>query len=211
MTEEARPSKKSETLEFRLPFDEKARFLGKVGASGQSASATLRALVASYVTQNTDLNQSAKRTFWTKPRLIITSALGAIGLISVPVLADQTLFAAYDLDGNGRITPGEITPEGDREIIEALDTNKNGWVSFLELKPSGQGESFRETRDEVTGQAPKRWLEVSFVTFELSHNRHVSQDLRTGKVEISPDATPEQIEKIRANLKSNMTKASSSH
>jgi hypothetical protein len=198
MTIQNQNPKKSETLEFRLPYDEKASFLAQVSQNGQSASDALRQLVGDYV-------KPAKAT---KPKHLW--ALGAVvaaalGLVAVPVLADRTLFATYDVDGNGRITQGEISDAGDREIVEALDTNKNGWVSFLELKPSGSGETFRETSADVQDGAPKRWLEGSFFDFELRPERKVVFKMDTARVPIAFDATPEQILRIKANMRSQMT------
>lgn len=206
MTEIHRHAKKSETLEFRLPYEEKARFLAKVHTTGHSASDVLRQLIAEYpvVPATPELYQQGKVYY--KKRLIAGALAIVFALVTVPVLAGQTLFAAFDLDGNGRIVAGEISAEGDADIIAALDTNKNGWLSLLELKPTGRGETFKEITDNFHNGPPKRWLEYSFVTFELKRDRNVVQDIKTGKIQIPFDATEDHILRIKSSIRVQMTK-----
>jgi hypothetical protein len=200
MTTPIQNSKKSETLEFRLPHDEKTKFLAQVSQTDQSASQVLRQLVEDYAQPN----QSVKPKRWWFAGVVV-AALGAAA--AVPVLADRTLFGSYDVDGNGRITTGEISDAGDREIIEALDTDKNGWVSSAELKPSGSGETFKEITDDLHTGTPKRWLEASFFDFELRPERKVVFKMDTVRAPIAFDATPEQILRTKANMRSQMAVA----
>jgi hypothetical protein len=197
MTIQNENSKKSETLEFRLSHEEKSAFLARVSADGRSASEILRQLVVDF---------AAIKPKKARKRIVFAGLLTALGLVAVPVLADQTLFAAFDVDGNGRITPGEISAEGDREIIAALDTNRNGWVSILEMRSFGSGESFGEGTDDFHDGAPKRWIEATFVTFALRRDRNVEQKIQTARIPISMDATPEQIERVKESARQQMTK-----
>jgi hypothetical protein len=193
MTIQNQNPKKSETLEFRLPHDEKASFLAQVSENGQSASDALRQLVGDYV----------KPEKATKPKRLwaVGAIVATLGLVAVPVLADRTLFASYDLDGNGRITPGEITDAGDREIIEVLDTNKNGWVSLLEFKATGVGQTYRITgSDNHTGSSTLSG-EFIFITFELGRERKVRQNIESMLVPVPVGATEAQIAQIQGEVR----------
>jgi hypothetical protein len=196
MTNTNQTQKKSETLEFRLTYDEKTEFLARVADQDSTASDVLRQLVVDFNAPK--IPKRSKRPW------IIGGLTAALGLISLPVLADRTLFAAYDLDRNGRITAGEISTEGDREIISVLDADKNGWVSFLELKASGSGELVSESRDDTHDGVIKRWLDVTVVDFKLGRDRHVECRISTGRASIPLDSTPEQISRIQANLRERM-------
>lgn len=207
MIEQPRQPKKSETIEFRLSFEEKTAFLTQAAKAGQSASDVLRQFVSGYGAAETTVVIPAKNKKITKNRYAISAILAAIGLVGVPVLANQTLFAAYDVDGNGRVTAGEISAEGDAGIIAALDTDKNGWVSLLELKPEGRGEIFHEIADDFYDGVPKRWLEFSFVTFELKPDRSVVQDIKTGRAAVPMDATDAQVLAIQSRIRAHMTKS----
>jgi hypothetical protein len=194
MTTQNQNPKKSETLEFRLPHDEKASFLAQVSQNGQSASDALRQLVGDYVKP---AKASTPKRLWAIGAVLAL----ALGLVAVPVLADRTLFASYDLDGNGRITPGEITDAGDREIIEALDTDKNGWVSFLEFKATGVGETYHITgSDNHTGSSTLSG-EFIFTTFELGRERKVRQNIVSMRVPVPVGATEAQIAQIQGEVR----------
>jgi hypothetical protein len=197
MTIQNENPKKSETLEFRLSYEEKSAFLARAAQDGRSASEILRQLVI-------DFSAPAKPKRISK-RWAFAGVFAALGLVAAPVLADRTLFAAFDVDGNGRIMPGEISAEGDREIIAALDTNKNGWLSFLELKASGTGETVSEQIDDFNDGMPKRFLELSFVVFELKRDRSVEQKVQNVRVPIAMDATPEQVARIQEHARRQLT------
>jgi len=199
-----RPAKKSETLEFRLPLPEKIEFQKKAAENGLSVSEVLRGLASDYCKTFTTPSERSSRM--RKLSIFGTMALLFGALFSAPAIAEKDIFSVFDIDNNGRLTLGEISSEGDGDIIIALDKNADNWVSAAEFQPKGEGEQFKDISDDFGDGDRQRFLEFVFVTFELAPDRHVTQKVDTGRVPIPFDATDAQVAKIQGTLRAKFTK-----
>lgn len=95
---EPRPSKKSETLEIRIPFPTKQAFMAHCRAEGRSASEELRGFIDQRLLNRSPV-RSARRL-----HQIIAGALiaAAVGTAAAPALARATRMTTFEnLDTNG--------------------------------------------------------------------------------------------------------------
>ena len=101
----ARPPKKSETLEVRLPFETKTAFMARCQAEGRTASDAVRGFI------DGELSPVRRTRMRGGQALAAAVAAGlAIGAVAAPSLAQtasHTRFAELDRDNNGVLTPGE--------------------------------------------------------------------------------------------------------
>lgn len=141
-----RREKKSESLDIRLPFQQKQDFMAATKQRGETASQALRRYIADYIEEARLAEQPhpvqeitmtlARHRFKT----LATAAGAAIGVFSVtalPSAADSTAFEALDKNKDGVLTEGEIAPGYDADIIQKLDTDGSGGVSQAELEAAG--------------------------------------------------------------------------
>nr|WP_070961281.1 EF-hand domain-containing protein [Hyphomonas sp. Mor2] len=141
-----RKEKKSESLDIRLPYEQKREFMEATRLRGETASSALRRFIATYIEEARLAEQPnpvqeitmtlARHRFKT----IATAAGAALGVFSVaalPSAADSTAFEALDKNNDGMITEGEILPGEDADIIAKLDTDGSGGVSREELEAAG--------------------------------------------------------------------------
>jgi len=141
-----RKEKKSESLDIRLPFEQKREFMEATRQRGETASNALRSFIATYIEEARLAEQPhpvqeitmtlARHRFKT----IATAAGAALGVFSVtalPSAADSAAFDALDKNKDGMITEGEILPGQDADIIAKLDTDGSGGVSREELEAAG--------------------------------------------------------------------------
>lgn len=152
-----RKEKKSESLDIRLPFEQKRAFMDATKSQGETASNALRRFIASYIEEARLAEQPnpvqeitmtlARHRFKT----IATAAGAALGVFSVaalPSAAESTAFDALDKNKDGLITEGEIAPGHDADIIAKLDTDGSGGVSREELEAAGNRVELIQTVDE---------------------------------------------------------------
>ncbi len=121
-TNDKRQAKKSETLQVRLPFGMKSRFLELCHRSGTTASDVLRAAISSYLAraeQPCSTTGTGTRSmivsFAKRRKRTLATGAGAIavaGLLALPSAAGPDLraeFARDDVDGDGVITFAEFS------------------------------------------------------------------------------------------------------
>ncbi len=152
-----RKEKKSESLDIRLPFEQKREFMDATRKRGETASNALRGFIANYIEEARLAEQPnpvqeitmtlARHRFKT----IATAAGAALGVFSVtalPSAADSTAFEALDKNNDGMITEGEILPGEDADIIAQLDTDGSGGVSREELEAAGNRIVIKKTSSD---------------------------------------------------------------
>ncbi len=104
MTRHATP-KKSETLEIRLPFSTKERFMARCRDDGRSASEAVRGFIEAEIEGRA---RSVRSRAW---QFAVAAAAGlALGAVAAPSLAKasgQTAFEQLDADGDGVVTRAE--------------------------------------------------------------------------------------------------------
>ncbi|MEC7288727.1 MAG: hypothetical protein VXW22_01325 [Pseudomonadota bacterium] len=152
-----RKEKKSESLDIRLPYEQKREFMEATRKQGETASQALRRYIAAYIEEARLAEQPntvqeitmtlARHRFKT----IATAAGAALGVFSVsalPSAADSTAFDALDKNKDGMITEGEILPGQDADIIAKLDTDGSGGVSQAELEAAGNRIVIKKTHED---------------------------------------------------------------
>ena len=152
-----RREKKSESLDIRLPYQQKQDFMAATKQRGETASQALRQFISTYIEEARLEDQPNKVQEITmtlarhRLKSIATAAGAAIGVFSVtalPSAADSTAFDALDKNNDGIITEGEIAPGHDADIIAKLDTDGSGGVSREELEAAGNRIEIIQTEDE---------------------------------------------------------------
>jgi hypothetical protein len=102
----ARPLKKSETLEVRIPFPTKQAFMARCRHEGRSASEAVRAFIEG------ELAPSARPRPRLLPRLLAGALLAAAaGAVAAPTLAHPNRtaeFARLDKNHDGVLTLAEF-------------------------------------------------------------------------------------------------------
>lgn len=131
--EKKRREKKSETLQVRLPFGMKSRFLDACHRSGTTASDVLRTAIAGYLEKEerpcleTETRKSAMIVdFARRRKRMLAGGAGAVtlaALVALPSAAGPDMAAAFkrlDANGDGKLTMTEFMgPEaGDSEAVE---------------------------------------------------------------------------------------------
>lgn len=153
-----RREKKSESLDIRLPYQQKQDFMAATKQRGETASQALRHFITAYIEEarleeHPNKVQEITMTL-ARHRLksIATAAGAAIGVFSItalPSAADSTAFEALDKNKDGVITEGEIAPGYDADIIAKLDTDGSGGVSQEELEAAGNRIEIIQTEDNM--------------------------------------------------------------
>lgn len=153
-----RREKKSESLDIRLPYQQKQDFMAATKQRGETASQALRHFISTYIEEARLEDQPNKVQEITmtlarhRLKSIATAAGAAIGVFSVtalPSAADSTAFDALDKNNDGLITEGEIAAGHDADIIAKLDTDGSGGVSREELEAAGNRIEIIHTGDEM--------------------------------------------------------------
>lgn len=152
-----RKEKKSESLDIRLPFEQKREFMEATRQNGETASQALRGFIADYIEKarladNPNPVQEITMTLARhRFKTIATTAAAALGVFSMtalPSAADSTAFERLDKNKDGMITEGEIMPGHDADIIAKLDTDGSGGVSQEELEAAGNHIVIESTASE---------------------------------------------------------------
>ena len=151
-----RREKKSESLDIRLPYQQKQDFMAATKQRGETASQALRQYISTYI-EEARLEQQPNKVQEITMTLarhrfksIATAAGAAIGVFSVaalPSAAENTAFDHLDKNKDGLITEGEIAPGHDADIIAKLDTDGSGGVSREELEAAGNRVEIIKTDD----------------------------------------------------------------
>ena len=151
----ARPEKKSETLEVRLPYSVKQAFMRVAHSNGETASEVIREFIDQYLQDARQANHKTviqemimtidhnrKKTV----ALLTGFAAAALTLAALPSTADDDVFATFDKNGDGVLTPGEVA-DGDSGLIAALDRDGSGSVTPEEFE--SQARVMRVELDQV--------------------------------------------------------------
>jgi hypothetical protein len=105
----ARPPKKSETLEVRLPHEAKIAFMARCRSTGQTASEAVRLFIEGELAGRP--RYRARLNGW---QALAAAVAGlAIGAAAAPSLAqtvgaDRAAFHSLDRNGDGVLTPAEF-------------------------------------------------------------------------------------------------------
>lgn len=115
----ARPPKKSETLEIRLPYPTKQAFMARCRDDGRSASEALRGFIEREIEGP---GRPSRARHWIAGALMAAAA----GAVAVPSLArPASQFQRLDLNHDGAVSLAEF---------RQLDANHDGVVSAAELR-----------------------------------------------------------------------------
>lgn len=171
-----RREKKSESLDIRLPFEQKREFMDATRKQGETASEALRRFIAAYteearLTEKSNPVQEIRMTLARHRLKTLASATGAaIGIFAIsalPSAADQTAFERLDKNQDGFITEGEILPGEDADIIAKLDTDGSGGVSQAELEAAGNKIVIHKS-ESTTGDDDKEIVRKKVKIIEFS-------------------------------------------
>lgn len=152
-----RKEKKSESLDIRLPYEQKRQFMEATRQRGETASQALRRYIAAYIEEarlveqpNTvqEITMTLARHRFKTLATAAGAALGVFSVAALPSAADSEVFDALDKNSDGVITEGEIHPGGDADIIAKLDTDNSGGVSREELEAAGNRVEIIRTNEE---------------------------------------------------------------
>lgn len=184
-----RREKKSESLDIRLPYQQKQDFMAATKQQGETASQVLRAFISDYIEEARLAEQPSKvqEISMTLARhrfkSIATAAGAAIGVFSVtalPSAADSTVFDHLDKNNDGILTEGEIAPGYDADIIEKLDTDGSGGVSQAELEAAGNeiviNRDHSETSDD--GETVQRKT-IKVIKFGAAEDGEIHGEVKT--------------------------------
>lgn len=152
-----RNRKKSETLDIRLPYEQKRDFMEATQARGETASQALRRFIADYIetarsaetpTPVQEITMTLARHRFKSIATAATAALGLFAITALPSSADSSPFDRLDKNKDGVLTEGEIIPGEDADVIAHLDTDKSGNVSRAELEAAGNRIVIEHTEDQ---------------------------------------------------------------
>ncbi|MEM1372424.1 MAG: hypothetical protein AAGG72_09400 [Pseudomonadota bacterium] len=141
-----RKEKKSESLDIRLPYEQKREFMEATRKRGETASQALREFIATYIEEARlaehpnpvqEITMTLARHRLKTIATATGAALGVFSIAALPSAADSTAFEKLDKNKDGVITEGEILPGADADIIAKLDTDGSGGVSQEELEAAG--------------------------------------------------------------------------
>lgn len=141
-----RQEKKSESLDIRLPYQQKQDFMAATKQRGETASQALRRYISTYVEEARleeqpnkvqEITMTLARHRFKSIATAAGAALGVFSITALPSAADSTAFEALDKNNDGVLTEGEIAPGHDADIIAKLDTDGSGGVSQAELEAAG--------------------------------------------------------------------------
>ena len=184
-----RREKKSETLDIRLPHEQKQAFMSATRAQGETASQALRRYIASYIEeaqaaeQTTPVQELTMTLLRHRIKTAMTASAAALGLFAftaMPSAATPSAFDKLDKNKDGLITEGEILPGQDADIIAKLDTDGSGSLSREELEAAGNQIIIRST-DEATDEDGKKSVKkrVKVLNFSDASTVEVKDSVET--------------------------------
>ena len=136
-------SKKTETLELRLPYETKQAFMARCRAAGRSASEELRGFIAGYVKDGARKRVDRKRLAIRVGLVFV--ALAAATAVAEPALARASVsasFARIDANHDGKISFSEFARAVKPDV--ALDVGPS-----LPLSPALKARVLRESFDRI--------------------------------------------------------------
>lgn len=151
--------KKSETLDIRLPHEQKQAFMSAVSSNQETASEAIRRFIEDYVSKAEatehpnpvqELTMTLNRHRFKTLGTAITAACG-LSLITMMPTAAASPFDKLDKNKDGVLTEGEIIEGHDADIIAKLDTDGSGGISPEELEAAGNKIVIRSS-DESVGE-----------------------------------------------------------
>ena len=163
--------KKSDTLDIRLPHEQKQAFMSAVSSNKETASEAIRRFIEDYVSkaEATEHPHPVQELTMTLNRhrfkTLGTAAAAACGISIMAMMptAAASPFERLDKNKDGVLTEGEIIEGHDADIIAKLDTDGSGGVSPEELEAAGNKIVIRSS-DESVGEngekAKKKTLKV---------------------------------------------------
>ncbi len=141
-------SKKTETLELRLPYETKQAFMACCRAAGRSASEELRGFIAGYVEDRGARKRDRKRL---AIRIgLVSVALAAATAVAEPALARASVsasFAQIDATHDGRISFAEFARAVKPDV--ALDVGPTAPLAESGLSPDLKARILRESFDRI--------------------------------------------------------------
>ena len=187
-TQKPTKSKKSETLEVRIPYDTKQAFLTACREDGTTASEVVRESVQTYLDEREQPAIQEKRTLVMKfpapvrhyaPRIAIggVAALGLATFAALPSAAApdfKAQFGRLDTNGDGVLSADEFvgpkdpaTGKGTNVVIEMRKVERTDDAATAPAKPEIKREAFAfSLPDELGGgdQKAEQQQEFKFVT-----------------------------------------------
>ena len=151
-----RPSKKSETLQVRLPHGIKRDFMERCRLEGRAASEVLRGFIDSYLARPVEILTS-ERTAMARRRILYPSLALAAVLGAAAVMVPHASQAGEDLS----------------RVFDRADTDRDGLLSAAELPAPVEGFAYQMRpsilpasaapagTDVVLASAPKSWAETA--------------------------------------------------
>ncbi len=182
-----RPEKNSERVEVRLPYSLKQRFLSACERAGETPSEALRDAMADYILR---IEQAGKPNLFEgmtmrlihnplKAAGMTLASLTAFALMAAPSSADERLFKALDLDGDGAISAEDLS-ETDRILIKVLDSDFSDTVTLDEFRLIT-----RFGRITITGSIGS----IAVGTNSVTVNEHQSGTVIDGQIELEEPQT----------------------
>ncbi len=129
----------------------------------------------------------------------IALAVGVASFFGGIAAAQTSSFARFDRDKSGTVTAGEISEQGDAEIVAAMDANKDGAVTADEWQTRGRGSSYIDKGGVDEHGMARRWLEFKIVYFEFNDGV-VSTSSHEGQAPLGINATAVQVVAMRQYL-----------
>ncbi|MEM1390286.1 MAG: hypothetical protein AAGG45_04315 [Pseudomonadota bacterium] len=151
--------KKSDTLDIRLPHEQKQAFMSAVSSNQETASEAIRRFIEDYVSkaEATEHPNPVQELTMTLNRhrfkTLGTAAAAACGISIMAMMptAAASPFERLDKNKDGMLTEGEIIEGYDADIIAKLDTDGSGGISPEELEAAGNKIVIRSS-DESVGE-----------------------------------------------------------
>lgn len=205
-----RREKKSESLDVRLPYSVKRRFMEAARSRGETASDAVRRFIATYLD---DPAQADPQPFWSdwimtaqrnlKKTAAVTACLaaGAFALTMLaPASAEDALFKTLDRNSDGQLRPGEIAPD-DQDVFSVLDLNRDGVISPSEFVTETSMESVTDNLRTDRDGSPKRLIVVERKSIEIVPGGQLNTWISTASAVVEPGADAAAVDDVVADLK----------
>ena len=207
------PEKKSESLEVRLSYSQKQALIEACQAKGITASEAVREQIEAWVSESsspsqpfnplgatwTMVKQNSKKTLATLVALSTGTALFA----ALPSAAEDELFTAYDRDGNGVLTAGEIS-DNDETVFKLLDKNSDGKISPDEFQRKGEFSQVFDTIEVNDDGEKVRRIAIERTEIELIDADTVSVHVFTWADDVPPDTSEADVAAKIAEMEAKM-------
>ena len=145
------------------------------------------------------VKQNSKKTLATLVALSTGTALFA----ALPSAAEDELFAAYDRDGNGVLTAGEIS-DNDETVFKLLDKNSDGKISPDEFQRKGEFSQVFDTIEVNDDGEKVRRIAIERTEIELIDADTVSVHVFTWADDVPPDTSEADVAAKIAEMEAKM-------